>query len=84
MLPVGGGKYMDAKKAHLVVEELEPRCVVPMMYATSGVKLEIDGVEAFMKAAGATGVAAKDKFSIDSRSQLSEEKTEYVLLNPQL
>ncbi len=83
MLPVGGNETMDAKQAHNVIEEIEPRAVLPMHYATPGVKASLDGVEVFLKQAGATGTETKEKFTISSRSELSEDKINYILLNPQ-
>lgn len=82
MIPVGGHHTMDAKQAHLVVEELEPRAVIPMHYAVKGTKVELDGPEAFLKQFGG-GSAPKDKFSIGGRSDLPEDKMECVVLNPQ-
>ena len=83
LLPVGGGDVMDAKTAHAVVEQLEPRAVIPMHYAIPGLKGKYDGVEAFLKLTGAT-VEPKDKFTIGNKTELSAEKTEFVVLNPQV
>lgn len=83
ILPVGGHHTMDAKQAHVVIEELEPRAVIPMHYAIPGIKEELDGVEPFLKLVGATGAEAKEKFTISGRSQLQEDKTEFILLTPQ-
>lgn len=84
MLPVGGGNVLDAKKAHMVIEELEPRAVIPMHYATPGVKAQIDGAEPFLKAIGASTIEPKDKFTVSTHSELDGEKTICILLNPQL
>lgn len=83
ILPVGGHHTMDAKQAHLLIEEIEPRAVIPMHYSTPGLKEEVDGIEPFLKQAGASVVAAKNEFEIDSRSELDSEKTAFILLNPQ-
>lgn len=83
MLPVGGHNTMNAKQAHNVIEEIEPRAIIPMHYATPGLKTELDDVEGFLKLVGASGIEAKDKFSLSSRSQLQEDKTEIILLKPQ-
>ncbi len=83
LLPVGGGDVMDAKAAHAIVEELEPRAVIPMHYAIPGLKGKYDGVDVFLKLSGAT-VEARDKFTIGNKTELSAEKTEYIVLNPQV
>lgn len=83
MVPVGGNHVMDAKAAHLAIEEIEPRAVIPMHYATDGVKMTIDGIEPFLKVMGATSLTAKDKISVESRANLKEDGMEIILLNPQ-
>jgi len=84
MIPVGGGNTMDAKLAHQVIEEIEPRAVIPMHFAVPGMTETLDGAEAFLKLVGAAGVEPKDKFSIESRGSLSEEAMLCILLKPQL
>jgi L-ascorbate metabolism protein UlaG (beta-lactamase superfamily) len=83
MVPVGGNHVMDAKAAHLAIEEIEPRAVIPMHYATDGVKMKIDGIEPFLKVMGAANLTAKDKISVESRASLKEDGMEIILLNPQ-
>ena len=81
ILPVGADKN-SPKQAHQIIEQLEPRAVVPMYYATPGLKVELQGVEDFAKQAGLTSVESKDKFSLNSKNDLPEDKTEYVVLKP--
>jgi L-ascorbate metabolism protein UlaG (beta-lactamase superfamily) len=83
LIPVGGGEVMDAKTAHSVVEELEPRAVIPMHYGIPGLKEILETADGFMKLSGAV-VEPKDKFTISERTELSPEKTEFILLNPTL
>jgi L-ascorbate metabolism protein UlaG (beta-lactamase superfamily) len=82
LLPVGGHYTIDAKLAHLVIEELEPRAVIPMHYAVKGSKGDLDGVEPFLKLIGNTP-EPRDKFTIGSRAELKEDALECVVLNPQ-
>jgi L-ascorbate metabolism protein UlaG (beta-lactamase superfamily) len=83
MIPIGGHHTMDAKQAHLVIEELEPRAIIPMHYATPGVKSPLDGVEPFLKLIGSGNIEPKDQFEINNRADLKEDKTEFVILKPQ-
>lgn len=53
LLPVGGTFTVDARGAWNVVRQLEPKIVVPMHYKVPGVNLPLDGVERFLKEAGA-------------------------------
>jgi L-ascorbate metabolism protein UlaG (beta-lactamase superfamily) len=77
LIPVGGNDVMDAKTAHAVVEELEPRTVIPMHFAVPGLKEKYDGVEPFLKISGAVS-EAKDKFTVGSKSDLPAEKTDIL------
>ncbi len=73
LIPVGGEETLDSKAAHEVVEQLEPRVVIPMHYKDAG---------PFMKAAG-THEAPRESFKIKNRSELPEETTIFVQLLPQ-
>jgi L-ascorbate metabolism protein UlaG (beta-lactamase superfamily) len=52
LLPVGGGDYLDAKKATEVVHALEPRIVVPLAFAVEGMSTSLASVDAFCKEVG--------------------------------
>lgn len=84
MVPVGGSEVLDGKTAQKVVEAIEPRVVIPMLYAATDTKLKIGGAEEFLKAMGKTEREPVEKFSISSRSSLPEESMEFVLLAPKL
>jgi len=83
-LPVGGHNTMNAKEAHEVIEELEPRVVVPMHYAIKGAKGELDELEPFLKLIGVVSIEPKDKFTVNSRAELKEDKMDCEVLTPQL
>jgi L-ascorbate metabolism protein UlaG (beta-lactamase superfamily) len=82
-LPIGGRTVMDPKQAHLVIEELEPRAVIPMHYKVAGSKSGESEIEPFLKMVGASAPEAGEKFSITGRSELKEDKMECILLTPQ-
>ena len=84
MVPVGGGEVLDGKTAQKVVEAIEPRIVIPMLYAATETKLKIKGAEEFLKAMGKTWKEPVEKFSISGRSNLPEGNMEFVLLTPKL
>jgi L-ascorbate metabolism protein UlaG (beta-lactamase superfamily) len=64
MVPVGGGKALSAAKAAEVVRTIEPRWVVPMHYRLPGLKLELDGVETFLKEMGVTEAVPQSKLIV--------------------
>lgn len=78
LIPVGGTYTLDAKKAVGVVSQIEPRIVIPMHYKTDGLKLDIDGVEKFVKELGIKPTnEAKLKIT---KKDLPQEDMELVLL----
>lgn len=78
MIPVGATYTIDAESAAKVVAQLEPRIVIPMHYKIPGGKIELAGVEPFLKEMGAEGVAPLPKLSV-TRDKLPEETTVVLL-----
>ena len=81
MIPVGTEKNAY-KKAHEIIEEIEPRIVIPMLYRTDGLNVELESIENFAKQAGITALQPSNKFSINAKSDLPQEQTQYVILIP--
>lgn len=73
----------NMEELHKTIEEIEPRVVVPIGFKTAGLKLEVGDLETFLKKTGTPGITPREKFSVDSRSDLPQEKTEFIVLNPQ-
>lgn len=84
MIPVGGQHTLSANQAHEIIEELEPRAVIPMHYSFEGMQGELDGIESFLKIIGASTQEGKEKYTVNERNDLHEEKMEVILLKPQL
>ncbi len=78
MIPVGGVYTIDAEAAVEVVAQLEPRIILPMHYRIEGLKVELDGVEKFLKAMGVENVAPIPKLVI-TKDKLPEEPQVVVL-----
>lgn len=81
LIPVGGKETIDAKKAVEIIEDIEPRIVIPMHFKADGEKLDIAGVNEFLKEVGAKNESI-EKFSIENKSKLPQDHEEYVVLNP--
>jgi len=79
MLPVGGGRVLSPKLATEVIEQLEPRVVIPMTYAVDGLKESLGMVEAFYKAVGVAQPEVTNKLKISQRD-LPEEDMRVVTL----
>lgn len=73
----------NLEELHKTVEEIEPRIVIPVGYKTDGLKAEAGDLEAFLKKSGVPNATPREKFSVTNRSDLPQEKTEFVILAPQ-
>lgn len=80
LVPVGGKYTLDAKKAVEVISQIEPRIVIPMHYQIPGLKVDIDGVEKFVKEIGIKPTE-EDKLKI-AKKDLPQEDLELVVLKP--
>ena len=72
-VPVGGDCTLSASEATALVQVLEPRIVVPMHFAMAGLQLDLEGVEPFLRAAGARDQPYETRLSI-TRSSLPPER----------
>ncbi|MCB8944113.1 MAG: MBL fold metallo-hydrolase [Ardenticatenaceae bacterium] len=82
LVPVGGGKSLNAAQAAELVSMLEPNIVVPMHYHLPNQKLELEEVDRFLKEMGITEPVQEESLKV-STSNLPEE-TETVLLLPKI
>lgn len=72
-IPVGGDGTLDAKKAHEIIESIEPRAVIPMQY---------DDVEPFTRQVGGVKPQETEKFTATSLSNFPEDRLEVIILKP--
>lgn len=79
-VPVGKVGNLDSKKAKEVIEQIEPRIVIPMAYHTDGSNRELDPVETFLSVMGAEGLEPIDTFVV-KRSELPDDNSKVVVLN---
>ncbi|MCL5435577.1 MAG: MBL fold metallo-hydrolase [Patescibacteria group bacterium] len=81
LVPVGGSPVASAETAIAIVNEVEPKVVIPMFYKTPGLGLKLESLERFAKEMGGKG-EEMDKLLI-KKNDLNEEKTRFVILTPQ-
>ncbi len=79
LIPIGGKYTIGAKRAVELIAQIEPRIVIPMHYKTKDLKMDIDGVDKFIKELGLTPVY-EEKLKISKRD-LPQEDRELVILN---
>jgi L-ascorbate metabolism protein UlaG (beta-lactamase superfamily) len=80
MIPVGGTFTIDSSEASKVIGQIEPKIVVPMHYSLPKLKIELDGVEKFLKAMGKNSVEAQDKLIVKTSTLPKEGAMEVVVL----
>lgn len=80
LVPVGGGKGLNAAKAAEVISLLEPGIVVPMHFKTAGIKLALDPLDKFLKELGIGEITPEPTLKV-TRSAIPDE-TKVVVLEP--
>ncbi len=80
-IPVGGNYTIDAEEAVAIINQIEPKIVIPMHYQLKGSKIKLDALEKFLKAFGKKSEEL-DKLVI-RKTQLSQE-TKLIVLKPNL
>ncbi len=78
-VPVGGKDVLDPEGAVKIVQELEPKVVIPMHFALAGTPIKGARVEEFLKELGEEKTAAQEKFTF-KKKDLPEDGTKVVLL----
>lgn len=79
-IPVGGKGLLDSKKAKEVIEQIEPRVVLPMAYNTEGSTFGFEPLSTFLSTMGATALEPLDSLVV-KRSELPEDNSKIVTLN---
>jgi L-ascorbate metabolism protein UlaG (beta-lactamase superfamily) len=80
ILPVGGKTVLTAEQAAEIINQVEPRIVIPIQYQADGMKSNYSGIEPFLKAFGAKTSDVQDKFKI-TKKELPADDTTVVLLS---
>lgn len=78
IVPIGGNGYtLDGKDAATIVKNIEPKIVIPVSYAGTGIKYEVpqDVIETFLAELGTPNVEKTAKYKLKSASALPEVLT---------
>jgi len=79
IIPVGGGDVLVAKKAVEIINQVEPRVVIPMKYKLPKLKRKYDPVDNFLKEMHATKIKPLSKYIV-KKKDLPQDKTDIILL----
>lgn len=80
LVPVGGGRALDAQGANEVIGQIEPKIVVPIHYRTASGDQGLEPLDRFRKELGVEQAAAQDKLTV-RKADLSET-VKIVVLEP--
>ena len=80
ILPVGGNTVLSASAAAKIVNEIEPKVVIPSHYKMKELILDLDPVEKFIKEMGGKN-EPMEKLTV-KKKDLVEEGTKVVVLEP--
>lgn len=83
LVPVGGGRALDAAQAAEVVRQVEPRYVVPMHYGHPAIRLELAPVDRFLQEMGVAEAEPQPRLSVQA-SSTAETETRVVVLDPRV
>ncbi len=78
MIPVGGTFTINYKEAVGVLSQIEPKVVIPMHYKLPDLKIDLDGVDKFVKELGLTPEKI-DKLKIAKKNLPAEEMKLIIL-----
>lgn len=78
LVPVGGGRGLNAAKAAEVVSLIEPGIVIPMHYSMPQGKLELDPLDKFLKEMGLGQVEPQPSLKITRSSVPTETRVEVL------
>jgi len=79
LIPVGQISTLGAKEAATVINQIEPKIVIPMHYWVKGLKVKIDNADAFLKEIGQKEAKPQEKLVIKQKD-LPQERIEVVVL----
>ncbi len=84
LIPVGGNYTIDAKGAGEIISQIEPKMVIPMHYKTEGNKIDIEGLDKFLKVMGEEKIQPQLKLKIALKDLPKDEdaETQIVVLEP--
>jgi len=80
IVPVGGHAVFSAEEAVKTINQIEPKIVIPCCFKIKGMKGKLNSEKDFLEEIGSEPVMT-DQLNI-SRSNLSEEETDIVVLQP--
>ncbi|NQV00780.1 MAG: MBL fold metallo-hydrolase [Parcubacteria group bacterium] len=73
MIPVGGTYTIDAREAAKIAKQIEPHLIVPMHYKMPGLKINLAGLDEFLKEMGIDKKLLVEKITIKKKDLIGKE-----------
>lgn len=80
LVPVGGNYTIDAKQAVSIISQIQPRIIIPMHYKVKNLKVDIEGVDKFIKELGIKPTE-EEKLKINKKDLPAEDMELVILKN---
>ena len=80
MVPVGGKYTIGAAESIAVINQIEPRIVIPMHYKIPGLKIDVAGLSEFLKEFGSKETKPEEKLTLKKKDLPQEEETKLIVL----
>ncbi|MEA2065112.1 MAG: MBL fold metallo-hydrolase [Patescibacteria group bacterium] len=80
MVPVGGKYTINYSEAIEVINQIEPKIIIPMHYKIPGLKVDIDTVDKFAKEMGVDPNKKTDKLKI-AQKNLPTDRSEIIIMD---
>jgi len=81
LIPVGGVYTINSKEAVKIINQIEPKIVIPIHYSIPKLKIKLEGLDKFLKAMGIKKPEIQNKLLI-KKKDLPTEETKVVILKP--
>jgi len=79
LIPVGGNYTISAKEASTIINQIEPKIVIPMHYQVPKLKLKLDDLDKFLKIMGSKSPEKLNKLTI-KKKELVEDGMKIIVL----
>ena len=79
MIPIGGVYTIDSEEAAFIINQIEPRIVIPMHYKVPGLNVKLQGVDDFLKEMGVEKQVV-DQLAIKKNDLPKEEEMKVVVM----
>jgi len=81
LIPVGGTFTIGAKQAIEVINQIDPKLVIPMHYQLPNLTIKLEGVEKFLKEIGLGKQQPVDKLTL-KKKDLDEGQAKVIVMKP--